>query len=108
MADPDSTVQPNKEGGFAPNYTVLLAVDGTHGLIVDAEVRPGGDEGAQALATVDRVEAAFGEHPDHETVQRVIGPYLEQTFARHVSGVDSEVHPLHISRPGRSATRGRG
>jgi transposase len=64
VADPDSTVQPNKEGGFAPNYTVLLAVDGTHGLIVDAEVLPGGDEGAQALATVDRVEAALGEHPE--------------------------------------------
>ncbi|MHC4789431.1 MAG: IS1182 family transposase [Planctomycetota bacterium] len=64
VADPDSTVQPNKEGGFAPNYTALLAVDGTHGLIVDAEVLPDGDEGAQALATVDRVEAAFGEQPE--------------------------------------------
>ena len=63
VADPDSTIQPNKEGGFAPNSTALLAVDGTHGLIVDAEVLPHGDEGAQTVATVDRVEATFGEKP---------------------------------------------
>ena len=64
VADPDATIQPNKEGGFAPNYTPLLAVDGTHGLIVDAEVLAHGDEGSETLATVDRVEGTFGEKPE--------------------------------------------
>ena len=27
LADPDSRVLPNKNGGFAPNYTAVLAVD---------------------------------------------------------------------------------
>jgi transposase len=63
VADPDSTIQPNKEGGFAPNYTPLATVDGQTGMIVDTEVLADGDEGRQTVATVDRVEEAFGEKP---------------------------------------------
>ena len=64
VADPDATLQPNKEGGFAPNYTPVVAVDGAHGFIVDTTVRADGDEGQETLAAVDRVEATLGAKPE--------------------------------------------
>ena len=63
VADPDATIQPNKEGGFAPNYTPLATVDGTIGMIVDGEVLADHDEASQTVATVDRVEETFGARP---------------------------------------------
>jgi transposase len=39
QADPDSKVMPNKEGGYAPNYTPVVATDGTCGFILDCDVR---------------------------------------------------------------------
>lgn len=64
VADPESTLLPNKDGGYAPNYTVLAAADGRHGLLVDAAVIADNDEGAHTLETVDQVEATFGEQPE--------------------------------------------
>lgn len=63
VADPDSSIQPNKEGGYAPNYTPLAAVDGEAGFIVDADVLADSDEGKATVPTVDRVEEGFGEKP---------------------------------------------
>ena len=62
-ADPQSHVMPNKEGGYAPNYTPLAAVDGHQGLIVDPEVIAEPCEDGQTLATVDRIEENFGQKP---------------------------------------------
>lgn len=44
VAGADSSVQANKDGGFAPNYLPTVTVDGTQGLIVDADVLADGDE----------------------------------------------------------------
>jgi hypothetical protein len=38
LTDPQSRLTPNKEGGFAPNYTPLATVDAGSGLIVAADV----------------------------------------------------------------------
>lgn len=64
VTDPDSTVQPNKEGGFAPNYTPLATVDGQIGMIVDTEVLTDSNEASQTVATVDRVAESFGSRPE--------------------------------------------
>jgi transposase len=63
MADPEATVGPNKEGGMAPNYTPMTAVDGQAGLIVGATVLDRTDEGGQTVAMVDEVAKAFGQMP---------------------------------------------
>ena len=36
--DPDSKVMPNKEGGYAPNYTPVVTTDSQCGFIVDCDV----------------------------------------------------------------------
>jgi transposase len=63
IADPESAVLPNKEGGFAPNFTPIVTTEGQGGFIADAEVLPGGEDPQQAVETVDRIEEAFGQKP---------------------------------------------
>lgn len=62
--DPDSRVMPNKEGGYAPNYTPVATTDGERGFIVDCDVLSEINEGSAALPSVDRIEATFGQRPE--------------------------------------------
>jgi transposase len=52
VTDPDAQITPNKEGGFAPNYTPTVAVDGASGIIVSADVLCGSDEASAVLPAV--------------------------------------------------------
>jgi len=62
--DPDSRVMPNKEGGYAPNYTPVVTVDGQCGMIVDADVLAEVNESSSAAASVDRIAENFGTKPE--------------------------------------------
>ena len=62
--DPDSRVMQNKEGGYAPNYTPVATTDGQQGLIVDCDVLAEVNESSAAVASVDRIEATFGQRPE--------------------------------------------
>lgn len=62
--DPDCRVMPNKEGGYAPNYTPVATTDGERGFIVDCDVLAEVNEGAAALPSVDRIEETFGQRPE--------------------------------------------
>ena len=64
VADPDASILPNKEGGFAPNFNPLAAVDGENGMVVDADVIRGASEASTVMPTVDRIEENFGRVPD--------------------------------------------
>lgn len=63
LTDPDSRVLPNKTGGYAPNYTGVLAVDSDSGLIVDTQVLGNNDEASTVLTAVANIEENFGEKP---------------------------------------------
>jgi transposase len=60
-SDPDAKVLPNKEGGYAPNYTPLAATDGHCGFIVDADVIAETTEHLQTLPMVDRIAQELGQ-----------------------------------------------
>lgn len=60
LTDPESRITPNKEGGFAANYTPTAGVDADSGLILTGDVLPGTDEEQHLLAAIDDVEANFG------------------------------------------------
>ena len=62
--DSDSTVLPNKEGGYAPNYTPTAAVDTHRDFIVDADVIADANENTDLVPMVDRVEDALGQRPE--------------------------------------------
>jgi len=62
--DPESRVMPNKEGGYAPNYTPTATSDGHRGFIVDGDVTSEVSESNLAVPSVDRTEETFGEKPE--------------------------------------------
>jgi transposase len=62
--DPDSQVMPNKEGGYAPNYTPVVTADSACGFIVDCDVLNEVNETAAAAEAVDRIEETFGQKPE--------------------------------------------
>lgn len=65
VTDRDATILPNKEGGYAPNYTPTVAVEGVSGAIVDAQVVEGNDENSSVMAAVERCEEVLGKTPEH-------------------------------------------
>ena len=86
-ADTDSTVMPNKEGGYAPNYTPVVATDGTQGFILDCDVIPGPNEHNELLPSVDRIEENFGKKVDNLSADKAFGtgPNLAGMDVRNVS-----------------------
>jgi len=72
-ADTDSRVMPNKEGGYAPNYTPLAAADGTSGFLVDSDVVAGPNEHDELLSSMDRIEENFGQKPVSVSADKAFG-----------------------------------
>ena len=64
VTDPESQILPNKEGGFAPNYTPVATVESQTGAIVHADVLTGSDEASAVLPAVRAAEALTGQKPD--------------------------------------------
>jgi transposase len=64
MIDPDSRVMPNKEGGYAPNYTPTAVTDGQQGFILDCDVLAQVNESDALAESVDRIEETFGRKPE--------------------------------------------
>jgi transposase len=85
-ADTDSTVMPNKEGGYAPNYTPVAATDGTANFIVDCDVIPGPNEHMELLPSADRIEENFEKKPGGVAADKAFGtgPNLEGMEERGV------------------------
>jgi transposase len=63
--DPDARVLPNKEGGYAPNYTPIATTEGHGGYILDTEVIASTDEAAELVPAIDRVTESLGEQPEN-------------------------------------------
>jgi transposase len=70
--DPDSRVMPNKEGGYAPNYTPTATTDGHRGFIVDCDVVAEVNESVVAVASVDRNEETIGQKPKKHLTGHII------------------------------------
>lgn len=59
LTDPQSRITPNKEGGFAPNYTPLAMVDTASGLIVATDVIAMTNEDAHLVSQLQAVQTDF-------------------------------------------------
>jgi transposase len=87
VADPEAPVAPNKEGGFAPNYTPVATV-AEGGLIVAADVLEDSDESEAVLPAVDAVAENLGQRPGEMLADSGFnsGPNLQGLQDRHVEG----------------------
>jgi transposase len=72
-ADLDAKVMPNKEGGYAPNYTPTVAVDGAAGVLVDCNVIDTPKENQELPDSMERTERAFEKQPEKLLVDAGIG-----------------------------------
>lgn len=84
--DSDSKIMPNKEGGHAPNYTPLAAVDTQADFIVYADVIPEVAENTHTVAMVDQVTKDFGRQPQAVLADglHATGPNIEAMAQRGV------------------------
>jgi len=65
--DPQSRITPNKDGGFAPNYTPTATIDVDSGLVVAAGVIANTDEDKHMIEAVKDVMKSFSlERPPEE------------------------------------------
>jgi transposase len=92
LTDPESRISPNKEGGFAPNYTPLALVDMQSGLILDGDVIQNTDEEQHLVAALDAIESRFAETGLKQHVESlaadgkfVTGPNLEALAERQTT-----------------------
>ena len=76
--DVESRVTKCKEGGFAPNYTPVIAVDPSSGMIAASEVIANCNEKSMLPGALEEVEQELGERP-----QRV----LADTIFNHSSNL---------------------
>jgi hypothetical protein len=59
ITDSGSRITPNKDGGFAPNYTPLATVDVDSGIIVSADVIPHTDESKHLIRSMEQTQEHF-------------------------------------------------
>jgi transposase len=62
--DPDSRILPNKEGGYAPNYTPMAVTETENGFIVGADVLIGNAEHLALMPMLDTIAGDYGESPE--------------------------------------------
>ena len=60
----NSRIMPNKDGGYAPNYTPYATTESHGGFIVEADVVSSVSDSATLLPSLDRIKADHGEYPD--------------------------------------------
>jgi transposase len=61
ITDPQSRIMPNKEGGFAPNYTPTALVDVKSGIVTDCDVTSEISDDSLVLPAIQRVQDNFGD-----------------------------------------------
>jgi len=85
-ADPDSRVLPNKEGGYAPNYTPMAMTDVHGGFIVATDVLASTAEHSVTLSMLDDLQEMFGDQPEAVLADGVYatGENLEELEQRSV------------------------
>jgi transposase len=115
VTDPDSALLPNKEGGFAPNWTATVAVDVASGAILDAQIVDGAEECAALPSAVQAVRDLHGHAPEAILADGNFakGPALKDLDEQNVqllSPVGPPTHPAALREdlnapvaPGRQA-----
>ena len=85
VTDPDAMVVPNKDGGFAPNYTPTAVVDAASGAIISADVPEGTRESSVVMPAVERARR-LGGNPQCIVADSAFacGPNLKKLDAENV------------------------
>ena len=104
VTDRDSRILPNKEGGYAANFTPMAMNETTNGFIVGADVLIGNFEHPVMTVMVDTIECDFGETPETLMGDGIYatGPNLEAMEQR---GIELLSPPVREEMPDNPAHR---
>lgn len=104
ITDPQSQVSPNKDGGYAANYTPVAATEPQTGAIVFDDVLPGSDEAEAVMRSVDATTALIGQMPGDllSDANFASGKVLE---ALDKAGIDAYMPTRSMSPPDNPALR---
>jgi transposase len=104
-ADTEARLMPNKEGGYAPNYTPTAAVDGACGFIADCDVLDVPKENLAFLESMDRIAENFERAPARALADAAMGTIanLEGMETRQVDFYTPVESP--VPEPGNPALR---
>ena len=105
--DPDSRILPNKEGGYAANYTPMVTVETQGGFIVEASVVIGNNEHEQVASILNTIEDNYSAKLERVLVDSAYttGENLAVAQERQVDLIGplvepkSENNPAHRSDP---------
>jgi len=90
VTDPDAHLLPNKEGGYAPNYTPVIAVESDTGLIVAAHIGDNNTETDCTLDLVKEVEQSLGVKPQRLLADQGFGSGHELVSLK-AKGIDTYI-----------------
>jgi len=100
-ADLDSRILPNKEGGYAPNYTPMVVTETKNGFIVGADVVIGNVEHTMLVPLMEQLEEEF--NTKSVTVMAdgayVTGPNLSMLAERNVELLSPALQTPHENNP---------
>ena len=84
--DTDSRIMPNKDGGFAPNYTAIVTADSECGFIMDVIVITGNAEAEATAAAMDRITEVHDKAPAELLADGLFsqGPLIEEMAERNI------------------------
>lgn len=99
--DPDARILPNKEGGYAANFTPMATVESSGGLIVHCDVLVGNVEHDQFGAIVDAVAEGYQAEIDRVLVDSAYttGENLTAAEAREVEMIGPLAEPKVADNP---------
>jgi len=111
--DPEAHLQPNKEGGHAPNYTPTAAVDKTSGCIIHADIVEGNAESDAVMPAVREATEGFGCKPEKVCTDSGLACGQDQAelarqgieFYAPVDSIPAELSPAARSDPSQPLAR---
>lgn len=82
--DQDSRILPNKEGGYAPNYTPMAVTETENGFIVGEDVIIGNVEHIHTMPMIEEIEKTYDSHTETLLADGAFstGPNLAQAEER--------------------------
>lgn len=99
--DTDSRIMPNKDGGFAPNYTPIATTESHGGFILDIDVTSNASDSATLLPSLDRLQAEYGEYPEQALADGAYatGPNIRGMEARGIDYYTNLPMPVPANNP---------
>jgi transposase len=100
-SDLESRILPNKEGGYAPNYTPMVVTETENGFIVGADVLIGNVEHLVMMSMIDTIEEDFGVTPETMMGDGVFGTgaNLEEMEKREIELLSPPVREVPKDNP---------